>query len=235
MPIEKESIYIWSVKWDEYLAEKNHLWRLLSSKEKYRSMQFLSSMARNRFIITRGILRILVGKLTKKNPYTIQFRSNAWGKLKVIDTQIPLEFNLSHSQKSVIYAFCFKYAVGIDIEHPRNNCLIDAIVGRHFSKTEQNVLKGLSNIERQFAFFRGWMKKEAIVKALGLGLHIPLSHIEVNLLSDTPQIFCFYDTKFLPINLLLCSITVHDTLGTALAIVTKKKHFQIMHVTNSIV
>lgn len=85
----------------------------------------------------------------------------------------PLSFNISHSEEYVVCVISDnqKCNIGIDIEKikPINKDHFNGI----FTTQEKN------NITRYEHFYKYWTRKEAIVKADGRGLQIPLNTIDV--------------------------------------------------------
>jgi len=76
--------------------------------------------------------------------------------------------------------------VGIDVEEIRQ---IDVgIIRNRLSARESSELSQLSGSERLDAFYHCWTRKEAFVKALGLGLHADLTAFDVSVDARQPQL-----------------------------------------------
>jgi 4'-phosphopantetheinyl transferase len=97
-------------------------------------------------------------------------------------------FNASHSQGLALYAVTRERRVGIDVEALRPLPEAEAIAQLYFSSGENAVLRALPPERRQEAFFLGWTRKEAYLKAVGSGLVQPLECIEVSLAPGEPAI-----------------------------------------------
>jgi 4'-phosphopantetheinyl transferase len=67
----------------------------------------------------------------------------------------------------------------IDIERVRTGSDCDAISARLFAPGEQARLAALAPADRTDAFFACWTRKEAVLKAVGLGISRGLGHVEV--------------------------------------------------------
>ena len=88
-----------------------------------------------------------------------------------------LDFNLSHSGKYVVLAVSDK-PVGIDVEQKKKNRL--SVAKRFFCKKEYTDIMVLPDEEsRNRKFIEYWTMKEAYVKRMGEGLHIPLCSFEI--------------------------------------------------------
>jgi hypothetical protein len=85
----------------------------------------------------------------------------------------PLHFNLSDSGDWLALALSWEAPVGIDIEKLRAVEEMDEIVADHFSLKERMYVypaKPIDERRRIRRFWEIWNRKEACVKALGLGL-----------------------------------------------------------------
>lgn len=93
-------------------------------------------------------------------------------------------FSLSHSGERVLCAVSSS-PIGCDIEQPRR--YDPALARRFFHPDESALLFSLPEAEQPAAFFRLWTCKESFMKAIGLGLSLPLSDFAV-CLGDPPTL-----------------------------------------------
>lgn len=92
---------------------------------------------------------------------------------------VSADFSISHSGSMVWVALCRCASVGIDVERMRP--LPDAAeLTSQLHPQEQKDLLALPQRELQTAFYRCWTRKEAVIKAVGMGLSIPLQSFSVN-------------------------------------------------------
>jgi 4'-phosphopantetheinyl transferase len=86
-----------------------------------------------------------------------------------------IQFNISHSGSIVVCAISEKSEIGIDIE------MISDIEINDFKSqlTENEMNKILLSNNKSDAFFEYWTQKEAVIKAHGHGLTIPLKSFEI--------------------------------------------------------
>ena len=87
-------------------------------------------------------------------------------------------FSLSHSGERVLCAVSAS-PVGCDIEEAKR--YDPAIAQRFFHPDESALLFSLPEEEQTEAFYRLWTCKESFIKAIGLGLSLPLSDFAVGL------------------------------------------------------
>jgi 4'-phosphopantetheinyl transferase len=92
-----------------------------------------------------------------------------------------IQFNLSHSRELALCAVVWGRAVGIDIEEQRPVTDAARIITRYFSPAEQVEYLSVPEDERLAAFYRGWTRKEAYLKATGTGLATALDRFDVSL------------------------------------------------------
>jgi 4'-phosphopantetheinyl transferase len=128
---------------------------------------------------------VLLGRYLGRSPESLRFVVNAHGK-PGLDLDIPIRFNLTHSGPWALYAVTLGREIGVDIERIRPDFGGDAIAGRFFAPGEVAELQSLPDDSRPLAFFHGWTRKEAYIKAKGKGLALPLDQFEVAIAPGRP-------------------------------------------------
>ena len=122
-----------------------------------------------------GRFLLLYGLVERGLPFSSleRLKFNAYGK-PFVDAKV--NFNLSHSGSCVVCAVTDRGSIGVDVEAVKdidlaafNDCVNDG----EWSKIQQST-------DKQIAFFKCWTKKEAVIKADGRGLSIPLRQINLN-------------------------------------------------------
>ena len=103
-------------------------------------------------------------------------------------------FNCSHSNGLGLMAFAQDLPVGIDLERIRPMPDADDVAGRFFSPRESRALRSIPPQGRLAAFYQCWTAKEALVKALGHGLAMPLDRFTVSFAPDLPVRLVHLDT-----------------------------------------
>jgi 4'-phosphopantetheinyl transferase len=85
-----------------------------------------------------------------------------------------VDFNIAHSGEYILCAISLTNKVGIDVEEIQNIPLYD--FERNFTATEWETITQAADY---IPFFTFWTKKEAFLKAIGMGLNVPLNAISV--------------------------------------------------------
>jgi len=160
---------------------------ILGAAEQERAEQFVFERDRHRFRATRILLRQLLAAVFDQSPSDLVFRYGRRGKPYLVGDHEDgrgLCFNLSHSGDFAVFALAWNRELGIDLEaiapSPARSAELNTLAPRMFSHRELAIWRELSDWPRQQeAFFRAWVRKEALLKATGHGLAAPLQEIEV--------------------------------------------------------
>ena len=156
------------------------LWPLLDKVEQSRAERFRTLELQRRYIIAHGALRLLLADTCRQPPTTLRLVCNAWGKPALAEAGLPV-FNLSHARDLALCAVAIAGEIGIDVEALRPSPVVERLdlVRRFFSADEYYTLNALDDQVFVSAFFRCWTRKEAYIKAKGLGLSLPLNQFSV--------------------------------------------------------
>lgn len=166
-PPAKNSIHIWIVQLNQWISHSQHLKTLLSEKEITRVERRKIQEKQEELILSRGILRIIIGSYLDQEPADLKINSTPDGKPYLENSK--LEFNLSHSGNIWICALCQSKQVGIDIQERYPITSIKTIIKNYFSVDEKNYLDSLPAGQYKDNFFSLWTAKEAYLKAIGKG------------------------------------------------------------------
>ena len=155
---------------------------LLAPDETERAANYRFDRDRNRYIVGRGILRVLFASILSASPESLRFSYSPFYKPALIqpDDAPQLHFNLAHSEDAALFAFAWDRTLGVDIEAVKSDTPCDELAQNYFAEAECAAYFNLPEPERRAAFFRIWTRKEAYVKARGEGLSLPLSHFDVS-------------------------------------------------------
>lgn len=168
------------------------LWKdallILNSAEQKRAARFYFDIHRNRFIAAHAFLRTILSRYLKnKNPNTLEFTENKYGKPQLANNLQNLEFNLSHSENIGLLAVGQKYSLGIDIEFFSSREYL-SLANYMFSEKERLAIKNIKHNMQPQVFFNIWAQKEAFIKACGMGLSYPTQEFDVSHLSSSNEL-----------------------------------------------
>jgi 4'-phosphopantetheinyl transferase len=216
--LKHNQVHIWCALLESNEEQLNQFFNLLDANEQHRAQRFRFAKDRSHFIISHGILRKLLGHYLKIAPQTLQFGYTKFNK-PFLMAYPELQFNLSHSKNIALFAITVNHVIGVDVEYINPACDIDAIAERYFSTREYAVLKMLNGDEKISAFFNGWSRKEAFLKAIGQGLSYSLAKVEVNMQINKPAKLLALDDKNENVSdWLLQALNPLDNYAAALAI-----------------
>ncbi|MFP5515025.1 MAG: 4'-phosphopantetheinyl transferase family protein [Alphaproteobacteria bacterium] len=156
---------------------------LLSADEMERADRFLMERLTDRFVLRRGLLRLLLGRCTGRDPAELVFDYGTHGKPALPGGP---SFNLSDSEDSLAIAVAAEGRIGVDIERLRPIESADGIADRFFHAVERAALQALGTERRDEGFLLAWTRKEAFIKAAGVGLSMPLDQFAVEVTPGAP-------------------------------------------------
>ncbi|MEI8206982.1 MAG: 4'-phosphopantetheinyl transferase superfamily protein [Kiritimatiellales bacterium] len=177
MEILKKSIRIWNIHLPDHHGGTPLYRSLLTDEELARAVKFRKPADEEVFILCRGLLRRILADCLNAAPSELRFNRNAQGKPFLENGK--LDFNVSHSRDRLLIAVTVGRAVGVDIEFRRSGLNMKSIAKRWFAPEEQEFFRTLEKPEE--GFFEIWAKKEAYVKALGIGIYKDLTTFAVPL------------------------------------------------------
>lgn len=179
-----------------------HVWRVpipasppqrleecLSEEEMTRYRRFLSPRKAVEFAAARVALRGILGRYLGMPPASIPIAQEVFGK-PILGKDIPhgadFQFNLSHCAHLALVAVARHRRVGVDVEREEPARPMQALARRFFAPRESAALDALKPELYVEAFYRCWTAKEAYVKAVGMGLHLPLDRFAVEVNPESP-------------------------------------------------
>ena len=164
------------------LRQSEHLICQLSDDEEQRACAMATARAAADYRYSRALLRRLLATRLACAPLNIAFEYGGAGKPTL--AQGPA-FNLSHSRSCLTIAIAhsnFRGRLGVDVEELVNPQAATSLPARCFAEQERLQLQSYrEDSARCAAFTRGWARKEALIKAEGSGLSLPLQNFVVSL------------------------------------------------------
>lgn len=120
-------------------------------------------------LATRAVLCSVLAKLTGRRPEALQLETNSAGK-PYLTGKDPIAFSLSHSKAHSLIALSLGGEIGCDIEDRfRDDDDVDELGAVVLHPMERQEMSRLAAMDRQSAFRRYWVRKEAVLKAAGSG------------------------------------------------------------------
>ncbi len=156
----------------------------LAEDERARARGYRIQEARDVFTLARGLLRLELARRLDIETGDIHFDLRPSGKPDLRPTtndQLDWRFSLSHTGPHVAIAFALGVDVGVDIERLDRQVEPLQIARRYFTPRELASLDATQGDVRARAFFAGWTRKEAIVKARGNTMAESLATLSVDL------------------------------------------------------
>lgn len=144
---------------------------------------------RLRFLAGCAISRLVLGELTGLPPADVPLRRvcpRCAGPHGKVTLDVPagsahadVRFSVSHSGDVIGVAVCRGAEVGLDVEDGAGTD-VARVAPRVLGDTELAALRARPPAERHAAFLRYWTRKESVLKAIGVGLRVPLRRLRVS-------------------------------------------------------
>ena len=173
------------------LAVSAELEALLSCQEQQKINRLRRPDDRQRTLLGRGVLRLVLGAWLDRDPAALRFAAGPHGKPQLLHLgpstpqgKMP-QFNISHSGDLILLAFHAAAPVGVDVERQQPDLDWRPIARRCLAPAQVESLLALPPAEAASAFVECWCALEAGLKARGVGLS---QASEVHALAIEPQL-----------------------------------------------
>ena len=135
------------------------------------------------FVVGRATLRILLGHLLSMDPLKVPIITDTWGKPNTPgDSDRLIFYNVAHSSDTVLIALNSGGSVGVDLEKIDRNMEVLEMAPQALGNRPTEQLRLVpSTSSRAEIFYRYWAKREAISKADGRGLLLPMDAFDIPL------------------------------------------------------
>lgn len=182
-------VAVWRVPLDPARAPDAGALAELSPDERARADLFATDALRNRWLGAHVALRRILARALGVAPQAIAYGKAEVGKPFVAaPAGRDLEFNFSDSGDLALVAVSRCGPVGVDVELCRPERDLLTLAESFFAAEERAALRALPEAERPAAFYRIWARKEAFIKAVGLGLRFGLERFAVSSEADAPRL-----------------------------------------------
>lgn len=182
--LNANEVHVWSFRLDAPSMSLASFLSLLSQDEHERARRFHFDIHRNRFVVGRAMLRLLLSRYLQIPAQSLEFNYGHFGKPALAGTLngTQLRFNLAHSDELALVAITRTGEIGVDLERVRPPTDMNELVARFFSSREARQFQKLPLEQKPIAFFNLWTRKEAWLKATGQGIGHLLNQVEVSFL-----------------------------------------------------
>jgi 4'-phosphopantetheinyl transferase len=151
---------------------------LLAPEEALRLRQLRREADRERFLLGRGMLRLLLGGWLGRDPADLVLGVGPHGKPQLIPAAGPgrdreacrPHFNVSHAGDLILLGLHACREVGVDVEQRRPVPEWEGIARRCLPPEDWEAIRAVPEDHRGDAFLEAWCRLEARLKARGLGL-----------------------------------------------------------------
>lgn len=178
--LEQAAVDVWCARL-EPPAEIEGLRDLLSADEQARAAEFHRERDALEFVGSRAMLRSILADYTDIPAKSISFIYGAAGKPALAEQGVrdDIRFNLSHAGGLVLCVVTHGREAGIDVEKIDARLASTAIGELVFSANEMaRLLAAPAGYEAE-TFFTCWTRKEAYVKARGVGAALILPKLDL--------------------------------------------------------
>jgi 4'-phosphopantetheinyl transferase len=148
----------------------------LLEPERARYLRFLHDEDRRMFLLGRVMARAAVGQALGVAPAAWTWCEGPRGRPGIGGCDSRLDFNLAHSGGTVVCAVSPGGLVGVDVESRRRPSLEPALVDRCCAPDEALDVRARGDNWRD-RFLQYWTLKESYLKAVGLGISVPLAEV----------------------------------------------------------
>jgi 4'-phosphopantetheinyl transferase len=202
---------------------------LLDQTERQRRRKYLRAADRDRFTVGVALTRLVLGAQLGIPPAKVPLDRTCarcgkpHGRPRLA-TGAALDFSISHSGELIALAVArneagARRAVGVDVEQMSAAVADEAPVDIVLSPAELITFRRLSIAAQPFAFFRYWVRKEALLKATGDGLAIPMTHLTVSGPDQPPWLAEWQGRPDLPESVAIHDLEARPGYASALAII----------------
>jgi 4'-phosphopantetheinyl transferase len=189
IPLTSAEIHVWLAFYDRIADEGLHAAyrELLSTEERAQEPRFYFARDRQRYLVTRALVRTVLSRYLSIGPKQCRFSPNAYGRPDLVNAEAAaagLSFNISHTHSLIALAVTQGREVGVDVENIVDRAAPLDVADRYFAPPEVAVLNGAPRHEQQHRFFEYWTFKESYIKARGMGLSLPLDKFSFHYPAD---------------------------------------------------
>jgi 4'-phosphopantetheinyl transferase len=174
------AVTVWRIALDAARPPAAHLVAELSEAERDRAARFATDPLRNRWLHGHVAIRTILARELGIPAREIAYLTGEHGKpMLAWNGPAPIDFSFSDVESLALLAVSRAGPVGVDVEPIRENVAITPISESRFAIAERDAVRDAPEAERAARFYRIWTRKEAALKAIGVGLAQGLARFAV--------------------------------------------------------
>lgn len=178
MTLQSREVDVWLIGFQMSPAEFASARAVLAPEETTKLGRFMFERKRREFVTSRAGLRSLLARYCGVRPPDVSFAYGHFGKPYLLH-DYDYRFNISHSYDKLLIAVSRFNEIGVDIE--RKPIQWPEAIARHIrGERVQSGFTWLSEVSRDVDLGETWVRKEAYLKARGIGLGCALGHSGVS-------------------------------------------------------
>lgn len=170
----ERDVHVWRISVARAGRSPGALLEVLSADERERASRFAVEKPRIQYIVGRAALRTILAAYSNRLPHTLCFTYERYGKPVLANAP---SFNVSHSEDAVVIAVTQGREIGVDVERCREDFELEELAANCFCASEIDGVRRTGAEQRARIFFFYWTSKEAVMKASGDGLQLPLKDV----------------------------------------------------------
>ncbi|WKZ67920.1 MAG: 4'-phosphopantetheinyl transferase superfamily protein [Flavobacteriales bacterium] len=172
------SVHLWFAPLRDLEAFHDRYLGMLDAEEHERAARFRQEADRMRYILGHGFLRETLAHCLQAQPEALRFSRGPFGKPAVDGSGI--RFNFSDTKDAVLIGASSDEEIGVDLETAHRRVEHDAVAQHYFTPEEVEELEALAQTAAKERFLELWTRKEAVLKASGVGIMDDLRAMRVS-------------------------------------------------------
>ncbi|MGW5741680.1 4'-phosphopantetheinyl transferase family protein [Amycolatopsis sp. NPDC003861] len=214
------------VRWSSPLPAEDRFLRLLDDVEQGRFEAYRQEADKRRFLTGRVLAKTVAAERLGLAIETVEFDATCedcgkpHGRPRIPGADLTL--SISHSGDLIGIAATPSVPVGLDVETATRRA-DDGLIEYALSPAEAEHLAGLDGTAKAAAFFVYWTRKEAVMKATGKGLRIPLQSITFSRYDEPASLVASGDPALDPATTRLVDLKATDGYRAAIAVLTTEE------------
>ncbi|MEV6907019.1 4'-phosphopantetheinyl transferase superfamily protein [Amycolatopsis sp. NPDC051071] len=212
-----------AVRWSPPLSAEPRFLALLDDLEQGRYDGYRQDIDKRRFLTGRVLAKTVAAERLGLAVEAVTFDATCddcgkpHGRPRVPGAALML--SISHSGDLIGVAATAGTPVGLDVETATRRA-DDSLIEYALSPAEQAAVSGLLAEQRTTAFFTYWTRKEAVMKATGKGLKIPLQSITFSGYDEAARLVSSGDPALDPARTRLVDLKASEGYRAAVALLT---------------